>query len=81
MRRLIPGCDFVIHESFNMVDTYPYHGSITSTLKLADEMDIGQVALVHLEHSLRRNEIDTIKRIVQDRPNTLLPVAGDRLSF
>ncbi|MCI5158000.1 MAG: ribonuclease Z [Candidatus Electrothrix sp. AUS1_2] len=81
VRRLIQGCDFAIHESFNMVDTYPYHGSITSTLKLADEMEIGQVALVHLEHSLRKNEIDLIKRIVQDRPNTLLPVAGDRLTF
>ena len=44
-------------------------------------MEIGQVALVHLEHSLRKNEIDTIQGIVQDRPNTLLPVAGDHLSF
>lgn len=64
-----------------MVDTYPYHGSITSTLKLADEVDIGQVALVHLDHNLRKNEIQTIQRMVQDRPNTLLPVAGDRLNF
>ena len=81
VRRLIQGCDFAIHESFNMVDTYPYHGSITSTLKLADEVDIGQVALVHLDHNLRKNEIQTIQRMVQDRPNTLLPVAGDRLNF
>ena len=81
VRRLIRGCDFAIHESFSMVDTYPYHGSITSTLKLADEMEIGQVALVHLEHSLRNKEIDTIQRMVQDRPSTLLPVAGDRVRF
>ncbi|MCI5150464.1 MAG: ribonuclease Z [Candidatus Electrothrix sp. MAN1_4] len=81
VRRLIRGCDFAIHESFNMVDTYPYHGSITSTLKLADEVDIGQVALVHLEHSLRKNEIQTIQRMVEERPHTLLPVAGDRVTF
>lgn len=81
VRKLVRGCDFVIHESFNMVDTFPYHGSITSTLKLADENDIGRIALVHVEHSLRKNEIETIKKIIQDRPGTLLPVAGDRLTF
>jgi ribonuclease Z len=80
VRDLIQGCDFVIHESFNMVDIFPYHGSITSSLKLADETDIGRIALVHIEHNLRKNEIDTIKKMVQDRPGTLLPVAGDRLT-
>ncbi|XOF33742.1 MAG: MBL fold metallo-hydrolase [Candidatus Electrothrix sp. YB6] len=81
VKKLIQGCDFVIHESFNMVDTYPYHGSITSTLNLADETEVGQVALVHIEHSVRKNEINTIKQMVQERPGTLLPVAGDRVSF
>ncbi len=80
VRNLIQGCDFVIHESYNMVDTFPYHGSITSSLKLADETEVGRIALVHIEHNLRKNEIDTIKKMVQDRPGTLLPVAGDRLT-
>jgi ribonuclease BN (tRNA processing enzyme) len=80
-KELIQGCDFVIHESFSMVDTYPYHGSVNSTLQLADELDVGQIALVHLDHEVRRNEIDTVKKMVNARPNTLLPVSGDRVTF
>lgn len=80
-KELIQGCDFVIHESFSMVDTYPYHGSVNSTLQLADEMETGQIALVHLDHEVRRSEIETVRKMVQARPNTLLPVAEDRVIF
>ncbi len=80
-RELIRGCDFVVHESFSMIDTYPYHGSVNSTLQLADELEIGQVALVHLDHEVRRNELETVKKMVNARPNTLLPVAEDCVRF
>ena len=79
--KLIQGCDIVVHEAFNLIDTFPYHGSITRCLKLADSANVGRIALVHLNHSFRKNEIEQIKQIVAARPNTLLPVAGDRLTI
>ncbi len=80
-RKLIQGCDFVIHESFSMVDTFPYHGSVTSTLRLADEIEMGQVALVHLDHTVRENELKNIEEMMQESPRALLPVAENRLTF
>ncbi len=78
-RELIQGCNFVIHESFSMVDTFPYHGSVTSTLKLTEELDMGQIALVHLDHELRKNELPAIEEKIRTVPQALLPVAGDRI--
>jgi ribonuclease BN (tRNA processing enzyme) len=78
-RDLIQGCDFVIHESFSMVDTFPYHGSVTSTLQLAEELELGQIALVHLDHELRRNELPAIEAMIHGVPCALLPIAGDRI--
>lgn len=80
-KELIQGCDFIVHESFSMIDTYPYHGSVNSTLQLTDELEVGQVALVHLDHEVRRNELETVMKMVNARPNTLLPVAEDRMKF
>ncbi|CAK8724014.1 MAG: Ribonuclease BN, tRNA processing enzyme [Candidatus Electronema aureum] len=78
---LIQGCDFVVHESFSKVDTYPYHGSVTTTLQLAEELEMGQIALVHLDHTLRRTELPLIEQMVQAVPHALLPVAEDRMTF
>ncbi len=80
-KELMQGCDFIIHESFSMVDTFPYHGSVASTLQLADELEMGQIALVHLDHTVRRQEIQTIEKLVQAKAHTLLPVAGDRFTL
>ncbi len=81
VKKLIQGCDFVIHEAFNHVDRYPYHGSITSALQLADDAEVGQIALVHLERVFRETEIDLINKMVAARPKTFLPVAGDRFEI
>ena len=80
-KELIRGCDFVIHESFSLVDTYPYHGSVTSTLQLAEELDMGRIALVHLDHTLRRTQLPQIEEMVRAVPHALLPAAGHRLTF
>ena len=81
VRELIQDCDFVVHEAFNHVDKYPYHGSITSTLKLADDANVGRIALVHLDRIFRENKIKMINEIVAARPKTFLPVAGDRFTI
>ena len=81
VKELIHGCNFVIHEAFNRVDKYPYHGSITSALQLADEAEVEQIALVHLERVFRKTKIDLINELVAARPMTYLPVAGDRFKI
>ncbi|MCI5145357.1 MAG: ribonuclease Z [Candidatus Electrothrix sp. AR3] len=80
-KKLIHRSDFIIHESFSMVDTFPYHGSVTSTLLMADEIEMGQIALVHLDHTVRKNKLDTVKKMVALRPHALLPVAETRVTF
>ena len=75
------GCDFMIHEAFTYVDEFPYHGSITSCLELADKVGVRQVALVHLDRDFRRNDMQRIQKITRNRPGTLLPVSGDALTL
>lgn len=75
------GCDFIIHEAFTLVDEFPYHGSITSCLELADAVGVRQVALVHLDRDFRSNESKQIQEIIRNRPGTLLPVSGDKVTL
>ena len=81
VRELVQGCDCIIHESFTIKDTYPYHGSITSSMALADAAGVNRLVLVHLDQDVRRNEHKLINAMVRQRPGTLLPVAGDMLSL
>ncbi len=81
VQELVQGCDYIIHEAFKLVDEFPYHGSIASCLELADNGGVKKMALVHLDRTFRTNELDRINTILQTRPGTLLPVAGDRLTF
>ncbi len=81
VQELVQGCDCIIHEAFRLVDEFPNHGSITSCLELADNGGVKKMALVHLDRTFRTNELDRINTILQTRPGTLLPVAGDRLTF
>ncbi len=81
MQELVQGCDCIIHEAFKLVDEFPGHGSITSCLELADNGGVEKLALVHLENTFRANELDRINTILQARPGTLLPVAGDKLTI
>ncbi|RUM35022.1 MAG: hypothetical protein DSY50_05565 [Desulfobulbus sp.] len=79
VRELVSGCDCMIHESFTLVDEFPYHGSITSSIELADHAGTEKLALVHLDRNFREQNRQQIHDIVQGRPGTLLPVAGDHI--
>jgi len=81
VKELIRGCNCIIHEAFKLVDEFPYHGSITSCLELADTAGVENMALVHLDRDFRANEIDLINKILQGRRGILLPVAGDSLTI
>jgi ribonuclease BN (tRNA processing enzyme) len=79
VKELVQECDCIIHESFTFVDEFPYHGSITSSIELAESVGTETLALTHLDRDFRKNEINRINTVVQARPGTLLPVAGDHL--
>ena len=81
VQELVQGCDCIIHEAFRLVDEFPDHGSITSCLELADTAGVETLALVHLDRTFRLNELERIRTILQARPATLLPAAGDRLTL
>jgi ribonuclease BN (tRNA processing enzyme) len=81
VRELVQGCDCIIHESFTLVDTFPYHGSIASSMELADAAGVEKLVLVHLDQDVRRKQIEQINTMVQQRSGTLLPVAGDSLQL
>ena len=76
---LLQGCELIIHESFRLVDDIPNHSSMTSCLKLLQETGAKQMAFIHLERSFRRNQAAEISTILQEHPNTLLPVDDTRL--
>jgi ribonuclease BN (tRNA processing enzyme) len=80
VQQLVRGCDLVIHEAFRLVDQFPYHGSITSCLQLADKAGVKKMALLHLDRDFRKHELEQINKLLKTRPGTLLPVAGDRLT-
>ena len=81
VREVVKGCDCIIHEAFRFTDEFPYHSSITSGLELADTAGVEQLALVHLDRDFRRNDREQINAAVRSRPNTLLPIASDRLKL
>ncbi|RUM35702.1 MAG: hypothetical protein DSY58_06415 [Desulfobulbus sp.] len=69
-----------VHALVNaLVDEFPYHGSITSSIELADHAGTEKLALVHLDRNFREQNRQQIHDIVQGRPGTLLPVAGDHI--
>lgn len=80
VQQLVQGCDLIIHEAFRLVDQFPYHGSITSCLQLADIAGVNKMALLHLDRDFRKHELEKINKLLKTRPGTLLPVAGDRLT-
>jgi ribonuclease BN (tRNA processing enzyme) len=77
VRELVTGCDLMIHEAFTLVDHFPYHGSISSCLKLAEQAEIRKTALLHLDRDCRKNEMNTIIRTLQEHPGSFLPLAGE----
>ncbi len=78
---LVRGCDCIVHESFSLVDTFAYHGSIGSSMELADRAGVAKLLLIHLDRDVRENDKDEIDTLVRRRPGTLLPVAGHSIEF
>lgn len=52
--KLMKGCDLVIHEAFSLTPEKPAHSSVEECLLLADELDIPQLALLHINRRSRR---------------------------
>lgn len=80
VQELITGCDFVVHEAFTFVDEFSYHGSVTSCLNLADKAHITNMALLHLDRDVRKNELKKVYQALKNRTGIILPCAGDSIS-
>ncbi len=80
-RKLMHGCDLVLHEAFTLCDSIPGHGSVESCLQLMDEENIKQLALLHIERKTRHREQQTLEKIIAENPGILLPKEDDVISI
>jgi len=78
---LTQDCDLAIHESFRFTDEIPNHGSVSSSLQLAEQANIKQLALVHLERSFRLNRDDELSTLLKANPTTFLPESGHTITI
>jgi len=50
---LAEGCHIIIHEAYGIEDTTPGHGSISACLDFARNAGVAQIALVHMQRTIR----------------------------
>lgn len=81
VRKLIHGCDIVIHEAFTKEDIFPDHSSMLSCRQLLFDKSVKRLALVHMERGVRLNiSLSSLSEIAQNE-KTLLPVTGTMLTI
>lgn len=80
VRKLIHGCDMVIHEAFTQEDTLPNHSSISSCRQLLLEQSVKKLALVHMERKTRRKISEPFFEIINQTEKIFIPVAGTILT-
>lgn len=77
---LIRNCDLAVHEAFRLDEEVHHHGSISGCMKLAEKSNVRQLALVHLDRNIRREELTTINELIAAYPAVLLPEAGTEIT-
>ncbi|HBI14654.1 MAG TPA: metal-dependent hydrolase [Desulfobulbaceae bacterium] len=78
---LVRQSDLAVHEAFKLQDEFPYHGSITGCLQLADKSGPCNFALVHLERRFRHEQAMVINSLLQAHPHLILPTRGTQLDI
>ncbi len=76
-RKLMHGCDLVLHEAFMLQNKITGHGSVTGCLQLLDEENIKQLALLHIERKTRQQENNRLQDLVAEHAGLLLPEEDD----
>jgi ribonuclease Z len=75
------GCDLIIHEAFRLDAGLPTYGhaTIVQAIDFARHARVAELALVHLEWTLRRTHRADINRLIQAAPNIRiwLPEPGE----
>ena len=69
----------LIHESFHLREDVPGHGTVMSSIEMAKECGIPNLALVHIHRYVRRDYKDEIGEMIkgEDKLNVFMPEPGD----
>jgi ribonuclease Z len=80
-RELFQGANLLVHEAFSMQES-PVHGDIPNLVRMAEEQQVEELLLVHLQRTLRRRP-EQVHDIIRSHPaqKTGLPEPGDEFSL
>ena len=78
---LAAGCHIIIHEAYGLEDTTPGHGSIAACLEFARNAGVAQIALVHMQRTVRCQCKTAIVRLEKEFPEIkiMLPEQGSKI--
>jgi len=72
---LYRGADLLIHEAYLLEGHHPNHGTIMDLIGMARRNNIKCLALTHLQRDLRREEIGTIRAVIEkEGVDVIIPV-------
>lgn len=74
---LARGCGLLVQEAYGMQPDTPGHGSVPGAIDFAREAGAAALALVHLNHAVRRDRGTDIRAMLADAVNGVLPEPGD----
>lgn len=78
-RDLARNVELIVHESFSLEPTTPGHGTVDSSLDFARTAGANQLALVHMNRSIRREKLAQVmaKAAEEQGLNVRVPIPGD----
>ena len=74
-RALFAGADLLVHEAYSFEQS-PVHGDFPNVIRMATEQSVGQLALVHIQRRVRREQGERIRAL-----DAVVPEPGDRLAL
>ena len=80
---LLNGCDLIIQETFSMENEIFGHGTVLGAIKMANEGQSSNLALVHVQRKTRKKVLDSMEQLkdLAGPLNVILPEPGDRITL
>lgn len=80
---LAKGVGLIVHESFTLENSMPGHGTVDGSIDFARRAGAQQLALVHIERSLRMQRYDELRQRISVSPDlhVFVPESGDSLTI
>jgi len=76
--KLFSGLDLLVHETYLLDRKILGHGSISNAIKNSESLDIKNLAIVHINRDVRRNQTKEISNLLKaSRVNCFMPEPGD----